>query len=137
MCLRQDVPIKRIYKNSREASGVGWKVFELLEGKLHSLCFEEKTVRPVGKWITAKENTGNKIIPEGKGFHIYLRFEDTGRASASMSTIRAGSGFVVTTKRKVRKVRFRHAHHRGLGDGGWNNEAQVVVADQIFIEKKS
>ena len=115
MCIRHDS-----VQTPEKESGVGWKVFvRSKSGKLSGFMYY--SYRPVNRWLKAIK-PGEDIVNEG--WHIYLLEEHAHYLSKQYEN------------HVVRKVKFRKAHHQGLGDGGWNRSAPVVVADEIFILKK-
>jgi hypothetical protein len=125
MCLAKD---KRVTK-PRVKAGYGYKVFRRYRGELYSLCYDDLTPRPREKWLTASKSEPNGDGPDNEGWHVYLRKADA-----------LGGGRILDSKsllgRELRvlvRVRYRGAFARGLGDGGWNMKAQIVVADKIFI----
>lgn len=123
MCL-----IRGSTKKAAKTSGYGYKVFETNGKALYGVCFAAYTPRPSGEWLqstdlcifSGKDNSANV------GWHIYVRKADAKRLLASRST-RAGLHMV------LRRVKYRGAEFEGLGDGGWNYFARIVVAKEMFI----
>jgi hypothetical protein len=98
--------------------GVGWKVFRekpWLGGELYSVITDNPVTLSV--WLTA----GSCKLPEGPGFHIYTDMKDARYLLWSCPNL------------VMKRVRYREATVKGLGDGGWNYNAEVVVALKMFV----
>jgi hypothetical protein len=102
----------------RRKAGYGWKVFRRERRQLFSVCQDEFTVRPRKKWLDAGPYAGRT---HDDGWHIYLRKADVKTA------------YMATEHGVLLRVRYRGAFARGIGDGGWNNRAHVVVAKELYI----
>jgi hypothetical protein len=125
MCLSKN---NRVTK-PRIKSGYGYKVFRRYGGELYSLCYDDQTPRPRGKWLQASKGILYGDSPNDEGWHVYLRKADALGESRMMDS----KSLPGSELRVLVRVRYRGAFARGLGDGGWNMKAQIVVADEIYI----
>ena len=126
MCLQSE-GIKEAVKKT----GVGYKVFEQDKaGRLFSVYMNMGGERPQEQWLPSFNwQFSSKPNDSNVGWHIYLRRKD---ASNMLKDTRTSGNIMV-----LRRVKYRGAHHVGVGDGGWNKKAQVVVAKEMFILKKN
>lgn len=130
MCLHPDG-----IKKAPRKTGFGYKVFEQDEvGRLFGICMDMGVERRQGDWLPSVDSNRttyrSNSLDENIGFHIYLRRKD---AKPMLRSVHPSYG----TTAVLRRVKYRGAHHVGLGDGGWNCFSQVVVASEIFILKKN
>lgn len=130
MCLHPDG-----IKKAPKKTGFGYKVFEQDKaGRLSGICMNLGVERRQGEWLPSADYD-RITIPTGFrdaniGFHVYLRRKD---AKPMLRDVRTSYGAIAV----LRRVKYRGAHHVGVGDGGWNKKAQVVVAKEMFILKKN
>lgn len=115
-------------KPASKESGTGYKVFETEEGSdaLYGICYGSDRARPRRRWLKAIDmRTLLDDRTQDVGWHIYARRKD---AKALLSRVpRIGH------LRVILKVKYRGAHTEGLGDGGWNMQAKVIVANEMLI----
>lgn len=113
--------------------GVGYKVFRRYGQDLTGFCFGRHEARPVGEWLQASDQNQDPAYPslaQDVGFHVYKNKDEAEflakyeRGHFSLSAV------------EVHRVRYRGAHTQGLGDGGWQPNAEVVVAKEILIEEE-
>ncbi len=104
-------------------TGKGWKVFLIKhEGKkkfLTSCNRHTDQPRQVGTWL--RSTTDPTDI--GIGWHIFTNRNDAEKFITQFPAKHAS----------LRKVLYREARVRGLGDGFYNEKAKVVVAYEIKI----
>jgi hypothetical protein len=109
-----------------KATGFGYKVYKVLDGgKLESSFMEFPMPRRT--WVKAEVEAGMHQA----GFHIYLQ-----REKAEQNVLwheRLWSKNTNAPIYKVFKVKYREAKIQGIGDGGYTDNARVVVADEIFV----
>ena len=98
--------------------GRGWKVFRRSRGKLYSLVIDKLTVRKRKQWLVADKIDVAGVSPLDRGWHIYVHKRD-------IKSLQRG--------RVILPVRYRGAFAVGKGDGGWNVNAVVVVANELYI----
>ena len=114
-------------KVAKKKTGFGWKVFETDgTGALYGVCYGVNTGREVGTWLKA-ENDPNAAKWD-IGFHIYARRNDAVGLHHAAPIVGYQERSMV-----LRRVKYRKATYEGLGDGGWNDNARVVVAQEMFI----
>lgn len=105
-----------------KSSGFGYKVFKVHnEGKLTFAFVGDDA--PRRQWLKADG---------GGGFHIYTeqkKAEENVRWYEHL--YRDGHGGAPIYK--VFKIEYRQATQQGTGDGGFTENAQVVVAQEIYI----
>src|SRR5579863_3148902 len=97
-------------ETTKKKSGIGYKVFEIRDGKLASEYYGG--FRQERKWLKASGGTSTY----GAGWHIFTSFK-------SAQKWRGGNTYQV-----VRPVKYRHAFFMGK-QSGFN----VVVAKEIYI----
>lgn len=115
-------------KTAMRGSGVGYKVFDTDGVNLYGVCYGQNTVRARGKWVTCVDLRGRFQDPEfNVGWHVYTKKRDTRMLLRSVMPQHAGHKLVVM------KVKYRGAKIEGMGDGGWNLNARVVIAREMFI----
>lgn len=126
--------LDRVSSRKPKPTGTGWKVFaQHSDGSLKGYFYKE--LRVTGVWLRSEAlvdrwhgvpiSLHRTPRPCDIGFHIYTCKKD---ATTILQTA-ADWGW----KNVLRKVKYRGAHAIGVGDGGWNPEAQVVVAREIKI----
>ena len=130
MCLHPDG-----IKKATKKTGFGYKVFEQDKyGRLFGICVDMGVERRQGEWLQSANHyyitTPISYRDANIGFHIYLHRKD---AEPMLEQVRCQ----YSTNAVLRRVEYHGAHHVGLGDGGWNRSAQVVVANEMFIIKKN
>jgi hypothetical protein len=103
-------------------------VFEIQNGLLNSFCIDTFGDRPTRSWLEA-ESHGFKPNLVDVGWHIYLDIAPAERLLERLRSNNPNRSVV------IRKVRYRGAHHDGIGDGGWNKKARIVVAKEMYIFK--
>ena len=116
----------RISGEKPKATGIGYKAFKVIGGKLYGE-FTQKKSRPIGRWLNAqsyppaKNETSSMTSLSGKynpGWHIFkLR-----------RGVKNWMGDYNSTSHTTRKVKYRLAHTEG---STWDHE--VIVAEEIRI----
>jgi hypothetical protein len=105
MCAHDVKPIKK-------TTGVGYKVFDVREGKLFSEMMQCGVFRPVRKWLKAS-GPGPELY--GAGWHIF-------------TTARGAQGWGCDINQVIRKVKYRRAFLTGKQTCG-----NVIIAKEILI----
>ena len=114
-------------KVAKKKTGFGWKVFETDgTGALYGVCYGVSEPREVGVWLKAEKRSN--AWKWDIGFHIYTRRDDAVGLHHAAPTSGDQERSMV-----LRRVKYRKATYEGLGDGGWNYNARVVVAQEMFI----
>lgn len=112
--------------------GFGYKVFEMTpDGQLFSACYGSNIPREFGRWL-GSNNYQLRIysVPSERcdvGWHVYAEAAD---AVVMLNSRPSELDRVMV----LREVEYRGAHSEGLGDGGWNLKARVIVAREIYIK---
>jgi len=130
MCI--NLNLLKTFRVLKDSSGrqYGWKVFRMGDNGeyLGDYC-GYRTVRPVGRWLKAKDFTplphempnAMTIIDYDPGWHMFVRRGDAKKWGTN------------TPRIKIVKVLVRKVREKGYAYGTQNSHLDCFIADEIFI----
>jgi hypothetical protein len=116
----------------KKTTGYGWKVLVLRKRRLTSPLYPWPRHVWNNKWKSAKwaTNTGGFHTNTG-AFHIFLHRREALEMYRSLK--RKREMYRYEGEIKLCRVQYRKALIWGLGDGGWNQRARVVLVHQARL----
>ena len=117
-----------VNKEKPPETGYGWKVFSELDGRLVGDTIKPYMVRPMRRWLKAKDFSETKRIPDGKkrykaGWHIFVDKESAEKWASPYQ--------------EIHRVKHRKAHTAGMQEDFLSRSSAIIVADEIFIFENS